>query len=65
MFVILSEGMKAFFNVHQCGRTKPPIKKSLTDKVRRYFIAVEEEEWDYAPSGNNLYEGGPLNAPDR
>lgn len=64
-FFVVTEGMKAFMNVHQCGRPKPPIEQSLTGRVRRYYIAVEEVEWDYAPSGTNLYHGGRLDTPGR
>jgi manganese oxidase len=32
-------------------------------KVRHYYIAAEDVPWDFAPSGWNLIEGGPLPRP--
>ncbi|RUS16623.1 putative multicopper oxidase [Endogone sp. FLAS-F59071] len=34
-----------------------------TGVVRRYYIAAEEVEWDYAPSGYDLYQNQPLDNP--
>ena len=52
-----SAGMLAKYTVRACGKvqtTKPP------GKVRRYYIAAVELEWDYAPSGKDLIDGVPL-----
>lgn len=52
-----SAGMLAKYIVKACGKaptTKPP------GKVRRYYIAAVEMEWDYAPSGKDLMDGVPL-----
>jgi Multicopper oxidase len=32
-------------------------------KVRHYYIAAEDCVWDFAPSGRNLIEGGPIPLP--
>ena len=32
-------------------------------QVREYFIAAEDVEWDYAPSGKDLMTGSPLPSP--
>ena len=53
-----SAGMQAKYTVRSdCG--KAPTKKP-SGKVRRYYIAAVEVEWDYAPSGQELLEGIPL-----
>jgi FtsP/CotA-like multicopper oxidase with cupredoxin domain len=31
--------------------------------VRQYYIAAEDVEWDFAPSGQDLVHGGPIPAP--
>ena len=36
-----------------------------TPVTRAYFIAADEVEWDYAPSGTNLAEGRPFNADEK
>lgn len=50
--------MQAFFDVTTCGKTQP--KETLNGITRKYYIAAEEVEWDYAPSGLNKYDGGTL-----
>jgi len=41
----------------------PKSHMSTGGKVRQYYIAAEEVEWDYGPSGMNKYDGGALTAP--
>ncbi|KAL9973401.1 hypothetical protein ACROYT_G019857 [Oculina patagonica] len=50
-------GMLAKYTVKACGKptTVPP-----PGYTRRYYIAAEEVEWDYAPSGNDVMDGIPL-----
>ena len=52
-----SAGMQAKYTVGNCG--KAPTKKP-SGKVRHYYIAAVEVEWDYAPSGQEVLEGIPL-----
>src|ERR1044071_4372097 len=33
---------------------------TCTGKTRTYFIAADEVQWDYAPSGKNLITGKPF-----
>ncbi|KAL9973398.1 hypothetical protein ACROYT_G019854 [Oculina patagonica] len=56
-----SAGMLAKYTVKACGKptTVPP-----PGYYRRYYIAAEEVEWDYAPSGNDLIDGIPLDKSD-
>ena len=59
---LLSAGMQVLFEVKKCF---PNVHKPRPyGEVRQYFIAAEEELWDYAPSQNNLNSGHPL-ATDR
>ena len=43
-------GMLALFNVNG----KRPPTEGLTGRVRKYYIAAVEEEWDYAPFGGEM-----------
>lgn len=53
-----SAGMQAKYTVQKgCG--KAPTEK-LHGIVRRYYIAAVEVEWDYAPTGNDVLAGIPL-----
>lgn len=52
-----SAGMVAKYTVNACGKSttvNPP------GHTRRYYIAADEVEWDYAPSGNDVMDGIPL-----
>ncbi len=60
-----SGGMFTFYNAEKCDKNKGKNEPELNGKVREYFIAAEEVEWDYAPSGMNYFDGGKLNASDR
>lgn len=52
-----SAGMLAKYTVKACGK---PTTVMPTGNPRRYYIAAVEEEWDYAPSGNDVMDGIPL-----
>lgn len=52
-----SAGMQAKFKVNQC---KSKDSDSSTGKTRRYFIAAVEREWDYAPTGKDVFAGVDL-----
>ncbi|XP_025095502.1 hephaestin-like protein 1 [Pomacea canaliculata] len=49
-------GLSAFYERH----VHHPIRVPWT---RKYYIAVEKYTWDYAPSGQDLFNGGPLTRP--
>jgi len=40
--------------------TSPDGSSESTGRTRDYFIAADEVQWDYAPSGRNLITGGPF-----
>uniref|UniRef100_F6T396 ferroxidase n=1 Tax=Monodelphis domestica TaxID=13616 RepID=F6T396_MONDO len=54
-------GMQAYFKINDCK--KPSTDKVSGTKVRHYFIAAEEELWNYGPSGINIFTGKNLTAP--
>ena len=63
----LSGGMYAYYNAKTCSSkgSKPKSHATAGGEVRRYFIAAEEVEWKYGPSGLNKYDGGVLNVSGR
>ncbi|KAL3877799.1 hypothetical protein ACJMK2_035449 [Sinanodonta woodiana] len=59
----VTRGMQCNFRVEQCsGYT---VQEMLSGRRREYFLAVEEEVWDYAPTGQNQFDGGSLTNPGR
>ncbi|KAG8184023.1 hypothetical protein JTE90_011521 [Oedothorax gibbosus] len=52
-------GMESFFSITKCPHSRN-VQAALTGKIREFFIAAEEVEWDYAPSGLNKFTGVPL-----
>ena len=56
----LHAGMLAYYNVINCPGKSTPKTETLTGKIRKYYIAAEEELWDYAPSGMDKFNGGSL-----
>jgi FtsP/CotA-like multicopper oxidase with cupredoxin domain len=38
----------------------PSTKVSYTARTRTYYIALDEEDWDYAPDGENVVSGKPF-----
>ena len=42
------------------AKPKTPVAKGI---VRSYYIAAEDVDWDYAPSGRDLMSGRPIPAP--
>ncbi|XP_066512429.1 ferroxidase HEPHL1-like isoform X1 [Hoplias malabaricus] len=58
----MQAGMQAFYEVSLCGS-----KAAATEspgRERHYFIAAEEQLWDYAPSGKDVFTGKFLTAAD-
>lgn len=51
--------MESFININMCPHHRP-MQPQLYGKVREFFIAAEELEWNYAPSGLNKFNGLPL-----
>ncbi|XP_048258570.1 hephaestin-like protein [Haliotis rufescens] len=53
-------GMNAYFVVENCGARESP---KLQGTIRNYYLAIEEEEWNYGPSGLDRFNGGKLIEP--
>ncbi|KAK7172295.1 hypothetical protein R3I93_004573 [Phoxinus phoxinus] len=58
----IKAGMQGFYEVSTCGPATSPSEAPGT--VRRFYIAAEEMNWDYAPSGMNYMENKTLTTPD-
>jgi FtsP/CotA-like multicopper oxidase with cupredoxin domain len=43
------------------GGVRKGARQSVPPATRTYYIAADEVEWDYAPTGTNLTEGRPFN----
>ncbi|XP_041369920.1 hephaestin-like protein [Gigantopelta aegis] len=56
-------GMSAFLNISDCGKTTKV--RTGSGNSRWYYLAVEEEDWDYGPSGMNKPTGSLLNQTGR
>eukprot|EP00112_Aurelia_sp_Birch-Aquarium-sp1_P012138 Seg2551.1 transcript_id=Seg2551.1/GoldUCD/mRNA.D3Y31 product="Hephaestin-like protein" protein_id=Seg2551.1/GoldUCD/D3Y31 len=56
-----SAGMFVFYDVHKCGKDAPKRPRPF-GQVREYFIAAEEEEWAYATTPYNRFDGGSLSS---
>nr|XP_015196687.1 PREDICTED: hephaestin-like protein 1 [Lepisosteus oculatus] len=56
----IQAGMQAFYEVSSCGQGSS--KSPPSGKTRKYYIAAEEQLWNYAPSGYNVFDGVALNA---
>ena len=53
-----SAGMQAKYTVQKdCGKSS---SMKSSEIVRRYYIAAVEVEWDYAPTGQDVLGGMPL-----
>lgn len=46
--------MQGFYEVSTCGSVTSPAAAPGTE--RRFYIAAEEMDWNYAPSGKNYME---------
>lgn len=57
-------GMRAIYHVRDCGGHNGYPPKSLgiygPKKVREYFIAAIEVEWNYAPINRHIVDGSNL-----
>ncbi|KAG8136027.1 hypothetical protein E2320_009008 [Naja naja] len=56
-------GMQAIFKVKNCEHPSASVKNQYHTNLittRFYYIAAEEEEWNYAPSGSNEFTREPL-----
>lgn len=54
-------GMKVLLHINECVTDN--VDEQLNKRVRNYFLAAEEQEWDYAPSGRNMFDGTSLTQP--
>lgn len=55
--------MQGFYEVSACGSPVSPTEAPGNE--RHFYIAVEEEVWNYAPSGMNFMNNASLTEPDR
>lgn len=55
-------GMQSFYEVSACGSSVSP--PQAPGKERSFYIAAEEMEWDYAPSGMNYMTNKSLTEPE-
>ncbi|XP_052815429.1 hephaestin-like isoform X3 [Mya arenaria] len=55
-----TNGMKVYLTVRDCGGVMP---EQLSGRVRTHFLSAEMEDWNYAPSGRNLFDDRDLVAP--
>ncbi|XP_042335296.1 hephaestin [Sceloporus undulatus] len=58
----LQAGMEALYEVKNCSYLKP--EPALKGKLRKYYIAVKEVQWDYGPSGLDQSTGKSLQEPN-
>ena len=55
--------MKVLLTVNRCSNVAQ--SESLSGNVRRFYLAAELDEWNYAPSGINKLDGSTLDASGR
>ncbi|KAK9962618.1 hypothetical protein ABG768_007975 [Culter alburnus] len=58
----IQAGMQGFYEVSACGSTTSPTEAPGTE--RHFYIAAEEMDWNYAPSGMNYMNNASLTKPD-
>ncbi|XP_048338885.1 hephaestin-like [Sphaerodactylus townsendi] len=58
----LLAGMEAFYEVRNCSTQDP--EPALRGKLRKYYIAAKEVQWNYGPSGLDQSTGETLQEPD-
>ncbi|KAJ8410873.1 hypothetical protein AAFF_G00188300 [Aldrovandia affinis] len=58
----IQAGMQAFYQVASCGSTHGPGEPS-GGKMRHYYIAAEEQLWNYAPLEIDTFHNLSLNTP--
>ncbi|XP_076461304.1 hephaestin-like protein isoform X2 [Babylonia areolata] len=59
----VEDGEVAFLNVTDCGYLNSSASNTGLHKFKRYYIGIDEVDWNYAPSGQNLFDGGDLLQP--
>ncbi|KAG7484346.1 hypothetical protein MATL_G00048630 [Megalops atlanticus] len=60
----IQAGMQAFFEVTTCGKKENGTGELPGGRIRQYFIASEEQLWDYAPLGVDTLHNLSLVDPD-
>ena len=58
-------GMYALFNVTKCDSKTGHVPTVSGGKTRTYYIAANEVQWNYGPSGMNNMTGQSLTKSDR
>ncbi|KAK6962443.1 hephaestin-like protein 1, partial [Biomphalaria glabrata] len=55
------DGIFAYYSVRQCGEQREAQNpKPFQGTTRRYYLAVEQVKWNYAPTNLDLRTGNPL-----
>uniref|UniRef100_A0A8C3PVI4 ferroxidase n=1 Tax=Chrysolophus pictus TaxID=9089 RepID=A0A8C3PVI4_CHRPC len=54
----IQAGMAAIYEVRPCSRQAP--EPTLQGRIRKYYIAAKEVQWDYGPSGRDRSSGKQL-----
>uniref|UniRef100_A0A8D0HKS2 Hephaestin n=1 Tax=Sphenodon punctatus TaxID=8508 RepID=A0A8D0HKS2_SPHPU len=57
----LQAGMEALYEVRNCSQQNP--EPALKGKLRKYYIAAKEVQWNYGPSGLDQSTGKRLQEP--
>lgn len=55
--------MAAIYEVRPCSRQAP--EPTLQGRIRKYYIAAKEVQWDYGPSGRDSSSGKQLSEAGR
>lgn len=55
--------MHGYYEVSSCGSQASPTEAPGNE--RHFYIAVEEDDWDYAPSKMNFMNNKSLTEPNR
>ncbi|KAI7800963.1 hephaestin-like protein 1a [Triplophysa rosa] len=57
-------GMQGYYEVSSCGSPASPTEAPGHGNERHFYIAVEEKDWNYAPSGMNFMNNTSLTEPN-
>ena len=58
-------GVVAVLNARKCDNVSSSAPSRDFQRFVRYYIAVKEVDWNYAPSNFDRFDGGPLLKHDR
>ena len=52
--------MVAFMDARKCGHASSSSDRMTISHFKQYFIAIDKVHWNYAPKGQNVFDGGSL-----